>query len=33
MFDSLRMLMYRIGLYFPGSEKRLVRHLKRGVYR
>ena len=30
MFDSLKKLIYKVGLYLPGGERRLVNHLKLG---
>lgn len=30
MFNSLKKLIYKIGLYLPGGERRLVSHLKLG---
>ena len=30
MFDSLKKLIYHIGLYLPGGDRRLVSHLKLG---
>lgn len=30
MFGSLKTLLYKVGLYLPGGEKRLIRHLKSG---
>lgn len=30
MFRSLKTLFYKVGLYLPGGERRLIRHLKKG---
>ena len=30
MLNSIKNLIYKIGLFIPGSEKRMIRHLRAG---